>query len=168
MAGVFRFFFGPWNIHEGPNRLSRQCARASRSVKSWSSTRSWVLAPCISITTMLFRTCRISLSSRLSGKAAAVKKKLDTHGLVAEFVAPRLWEDLRTIEGACTSSDLSCREYARERSRRAIDIANALGTDLIVLWLAREGTYIREAKDSVLCLAKVLRQGLHRQDKPDT
>ncbi|HEV3262812.1 MAG TPA: TIM barrel protein, partial [Gemmataceae bacterium] len=32
-------------------------------------------------------------------------------------------------------------------SRRAIDIANMLGIDLIVLWPAREGTYIREAKD---------------------
>ena len=29
-----------------------------------------------------------------------------------------------------------------------IDIADALGTKLIVLWLAREGTYVREAKDS--------------------
>jgi xylose isomerase len=30
---------------------------------------------------------------------------------------------------------------------RCIDIANDLGTDLIVLWLAREGTYMREAKN---------------------
>ena len=30
---------------------------------------------------------------------------------------------------------------------RAIDIAKALGTDILVLWLAREGTYIREAKN---------------------
>ena len=32
-------------------------------------------------------------------------------------------------------------------SKRCLDIAGHLGTDLIVLWLAREGTYIREAKD---------------------
>jgi len=35
-----------------------------------------------------------------------------------------------------------------ERSLKAIDIANALDTKRIVLWLAREGTYVRESKDS--------------------
>ncbi|NTU65313.1 MAG: TIM barrel protein, partial [Chloroflexi bacterium] len=39
--------------------------------------------------------------------------------------------------------------YAIERTFKCIDIAQALGADLIVLWLAREGTYIRESKDSV-------------------
>jgi xylose isomerase len=38
-------------------------------------------------------------------------------------------------------------KYAIERSLRCIDIAHDLGTDLIVLWLAREGTYLREAKN---------------------
>ena len=28
-------------------------------------------------------------------------------------------------------------------------MANALGTKLIVLWLAREGTYIRESKNAI-------------------
>jgi xylose isomerase len=63
-------------------------------------------------------------------------------------VAPRLWEDPRTIDGGYTANDPACRAYAIERSLRAIDIANALGTKLIVLWLAREGTYVRESKDS--------------------
>src|SRR5205085_9528870 len=40
-----------------------------------------------------------------------------------------------------------CRKYATERSKRAIDIALELGTKRIVLWPAREGTYIRESKD---------------------
>jgi L-rhamnose isomerase len=78
-----------------------------------------------------------------------VKKKLDQHGLVPEFVAPRLWEDPRTIDGGYTANCPQCRKYALERSKRCIDIANALGTKNIVLWLAREGTYIRESKDSV-------------------
>jgi xylose isomerase len=56
--------------------------------------------------------------------------------------------DLRTVDGGYPSNDAACRRYAIERSRRAIDIANALGTKLIVLWLAREGTYVRESKDS--------------------
>ena len=36
---------------------------------------------------------------------------------------------------------------AIERSLRSIDIAKILGTDILVLWLAREGTYIRESKN---------------------
>jgi xylose isomerase len=81
-------------------------------------------------------------------QARSLKAKLDDHGLAAEFVAPRLWEDPRTIDGAFTNNDPECRKYAWDRFKRCIDIADALGTDLCVLWLAREGTYIREAKDS--------------------
>jgi len=81
-------------------------------------------------------------------RAAEVRKLLDGEGLAAEFVAPRLWEDPRTIDGAYTSNDPACRAWAIERSLRAIDIAREVGTDLIVLWLAREGTYIRDSKDS--------------------
>lgn len=79
--------------------------------------------------------------------AQAMRRKLDDHGLVAEFVAPRLWESPRTIDGAFTSNDPDDRAYALDRARKAVDIARELGADLIVLWLAREGTYIREAKD---------------------
>ncbi|NLC81827.1 MAG: TIM barrel protein, partial [Lentisphaerae bacterium] len=84
----------------------------------------------------------------ITQKARGLKNMLDGEGLVAEFVAPRLWEDPRTIDGGYTANDPACRAYAIERSLRAIDIANALGTKLIVLWLAREGTYVRESKDS--------------------
>jgi xylose isomerase len=86
---------------------------------------------------------------QIISEAKAVKAKLDEHGLTPEFVAPRLWEDPRTVDGGYTANDPACREYALERSKRCIDIAKALGTKNIVLWLAREGTYIREAKDSL-------------------
>ena len=36
-------------------------------------------------------------------KAEEVRKMLDGEGLAAEFVAPRLWEDPRTIDGGYTS-----------------------------------------------------------------
>src|SRR5262245_48898615 len=62
------------------------------------------------------------------------------------MVAPRLWFAPQTIDGAYTSNDPKCRRYAIERSLRSIDIANYLGTDILVLWLAREGTYLRESK----------------------
>jgi xylose isomerase len=93
---------------------------------------------------------------QISARALALKKILDGEGLCAEFVAPRLWEDPRTIDGGYTSNDSGCRSYAIERSKRAIDIAGSLGTDLIVLWLAREGTYIREAKDSKLAVERIV------------
>lgn len=81
---------------------------------------------------------------------------LDSEGLAAEFVAPRVWEDARTIDGAYTSNDPVCREYAKERSQRMLDITDALDSELVVLWLAREGTYIREAKDSKLAVERIV------------
>jgi xylose isomerase len=92
---------------------------------------------------------------QIADEAKKLKKTLDSEGLVAEFVATRLWEDARTIDGGYTNNDPKCREYAIERSKRAIDIADAIGTNLIVLWLAREGTYIREAKDSKLAVDRL-------------
>ena len=61
-----------------------------------------------------------------------------------------------TIDGGYTANDPDCRKYAIERSKVSIDIANALGTDLLVLWLAREGSYIREAKDSKLATERLV------------
>ncbi len=87
--------------------------------------------------------------AQIRERARAVRRLLEDHGLVAEFVAPRLWEDPRTIDGGFTANDPACRAYAIERSKRAADIAAELGTDLMVLWLAREGTYMRESKDVV-------------------
>src|SRR5438105_4267710 len=48
------------------------------------------------------------------------------------------------------------RRYAIDRSKRAVDIANALGCRDIVLWLAREGTYIREAKDPISAVGRIV------------
>jgi xylose isomerase len=84
---------------------------------------------------------------QLRKEARALKRRLDDAGVAAEMVAPRLWFSPMTIDGAYTSNDPKCRKYAIERSLRCIDIAHYLDTDLIVLWLAREGTYLREAKN---------------------
>jgi len=85
-----------------------------------------------------------------------MRQKLDDNGLVAEFVAPRLWEHPMTIDGAFTSNDPQARAYAIDRAKKAVDIANELDTDLMVLWLAREGTYMREAKDVVRATQQLL------------
>ncbi len=81
--------------------------------------------------------------------ARGVKKLLDKYGLKAEFVAPRLWMDPRTQDGGFMSTRKEDREFAMWRAYRSIDIANELGCDMIVLWLAREGTLCAESKSPV-------------------
>ena len=57
--------------------------------------------------------------------------------------------DPRTKDGGFMSTCASDREFAMWRAYRSIDIARELGTDLIVLWLAREGTLCAESKSPV-------------------
>ena len=148
MAGKFRFTFGPWNIHEGADPFGpavRESIAFNEKLDMYKK---------LGFDGVQFHDDDAvpgmddMSAAQIVTQAEAVKAKLDEHGLTAEFVAPRLWEDARTIDGAYTANDPKCRQYAIERSKRTIDIANALGTKLVVLWLAREGTYIREAKDS--------------------
>jgi len=77
-------------------------------------------------------------------KALQISEDARRWGLFAEFVAPRLWSitDRRWWIHLLRARP----RYAIDRSKRAVDIANMLGTRDIVLWLAREGTYIREAR----------------------
>ena len=82
-------------------------------------------------------------------KAKEVKALLDKYDLAAEFVAPRLWFDPHTTDGGFCSNSAEDREYAMWRAYRSIDIANVLGCDKIVLWLAREGTLCYESKSPV-------------------
>ena len=63
----------------------------------------------------------------------------------------KLWPGItpgEPIDAGYTSNDPKHLRYALDRSRQCIDIANALGTDLVVLWLAPEGTYLRESKSA--------------------
>lgn len=156
MAGEFRFSFGPWNIHEGADPFGpavRDSVSFNEKLEQYKK---------LGFDGVQFHdddavpALNDLGQDAIVAEAQAVKRKLDEHGLAAEFVAPRLWEDPRTIDGAYTSNDPASREYARDRTRRAVDIADALGTDLIVLWLAREGTYMREAKDSKVSVERIL------------
>jgi len=143
----YRFSFGPWNIHEGADsfgpsvRVSRTFADKLRVFKELgfdlvqfhdddAVPEMGTLSP-----------------QQIRSAAQAVRRQIQDHGLAAEFVAPRLWEHPMTVDGAFTSNDPEARAYALDRSKRAADIAQELGTNLMVLWLAREGTYVREAKD---------------------
>jgi xylose isomerase len=154
MPRTYRFTFGPWNISPGadpfgpPVRPDVAFAAKLREYKK------------LGFDGVQFHdddVCPADLDAAATRKAVAeVKKVLDGEGLFCEFIAPRLWEDPRTIDGAYTANDPACRAYAVQRSKRAIDIANQIGTRDIVLWLAREGTYIREAKDPIAAVGRVV------------
>jgi xylose isomerase len=156
MAGIFKFTFGPWNIHEGSDSFGpsvRETIDFPRKLGYYKK---------LGFEGVQFHDddavpdMNNLTPQQIINKAKELKKILDNTGLVAEFVAPRLWEDTRTIDGGYTSNDPACRNYAIERSKRTIDIANALGTNLLVLWLAREGTYIRESKDSKVATERIV------------
>ncbi len=156
MAGEYRFSFGPWNVHEGADPFGPTVRR------SLTFARKLKLYKKLGFDGVQFHDDDAVPNmnelgpKEISKQAKDVRDMLKEEGLTAEFVAPRLWEDPRTIDGGYTSNEAEARQYAKERSRRAIDIAAALETKLIVLWLAREGTYIREAKDSKLAVDRLV------------
>src|SRR3974377_547256 len=143
----YQFCFGPWNISEGQDPYGPTTRPAQ--------TFDWKLDQLkkLGFAAMMFHDADAvpdidgKSDEQLRKEAKTLKKRLDDSGIAAEMVAPRLWFSPMTIDGAYTSNDPKCRKYAIERSLRCIDIANYLDTDLIVLWLAREGTYLREAKN---------------------
>ncbi|MDX1950566.1 MAG: TIM barrel protein [Verrucomicrobiota bacterium] len=142
----YRFCFGPWNISEGQDPYGP----TTRPPQTFE----WKLAQLkkMGFDAMMFHDDDAvpdidnKSEPQIRREAKELRKKLDDLGLVAEMVAPRLWFSPMTIDGGYTSNDPKQRQYAIDRSLRSIDIANILGTDLIVLWLAREGTYLRESK----------------------
>ena len=156
MAGKYRFSFGPWNIHEGTDPFGPAVRDSIDFNKKLSMYKELGFDGVQFHDDDAVPNLNELTHEQIVTEAKAVKAKLDDHGLTAEFVAPRLWEDARTIDGGYTANDPKCREYALERNKKTIDIANALGTDLIVLWLAREGTYIRESKDSKTAVDRIV------------
>jgi xylose isomerase len=145
---TYRLSFGPWNLSEGgdpfgpPVRAPLTLAEKLRIAKQ------------LGFEAMQFHDDDAvpNLDSlppaEVAAQARAMRKLLADHGLVAEFVAPRLWETPRTIDGGFTSNDPAERAFATERALKGVDIANEMDCHLMVLWLAREGTYIREAKSA--------------------
>jgi xylose isomerase len=156
MAGVFRFTFGPWNIHEGADVFGPDVRNTIVFDKKLELFKSLGFDGIQFHDDDAVPEVNGKTATQIQSEASSLKKRLDNLGLSAEFVAPRLWEDPMTIDGAYTANDPDCRKYAIERSKASIDIANALGTDLLVLWLAREGTYIREAKDSKIATDRLV------------
>ena len=147
MPTDYKFCFGPWNVSEGADPYGPP----TRTPQTFD----WKLGELkrLGFDAMMFHDDDAvpdidgKPHAQVLREAEQLKRKLDDAGIKAEMVAPRLWFSPQTVDGAYTSNDPKARQYALDRSKQSVDIARALGTDLVVLWLAREGTYLRESKD---------------------
>ncbi len=146
---MFKYSVGPWNVHEGSDAFGpevRESVAFEEKVKKFRE---------IGFDAVQFHDddavpeMNEMDEDAIKQKARQVRGLLDSASMAAEFVAPRLWEDPRTVDGGFTSNSFSDREFAMWRALRSIDIAKELGCDKIVLWLAREGTLCFESKNPV-------------------
>jgi xylose isomerase len=151
---VYRFTFGPWNIGTGADPFGPP---VRKEVAFAAKVREYKKLGFDGVQLHDDDVVEADLDPAATERGALkVKKMLDGEGLFCEFIAPRLWEHPKTIDGGYTSNSPAERRYALERSRRAIDIARTLACRDIVLWLAREGTYIREAKDPITAVGRIV------------
>ena len=99
---TYRFSFGPWNVHEGADPFGP----AVRDPISFA--RKLPLYKELAFEGVQFHDddavpdINTKSPQQVIRQAQSVRKMLDEAGLTAEFVAPRLWEDPRTIDGAYT------------------------------------------------------------------
>ncbi len=152
----FKFSVGPWNVHSGADSYGpavRDEIPFEEKIKKFKEMGFDAIqfhdddaVPNINDYT----------EAEIIEEAKKVKALLDKYDLKAEFVAPRLWMDPHTVDGGFTSNSEEDREYAMWRAYRSIDIANVLGCDKIVLWLAREGTICYESKSPVESTKKLI------------
>ena len=152
----FKYSVGPWNVHEGADAYGpavRDAIPFEEKIKKFKE---------IGFDAIQFHdddavpNMNDLTNEEIIAEAKKVKALLDKYDLKAEFVAPRLWMDPHTIDGGFTSNSKEDRDFAMWRAFRSIDIANALGCDKIVLWLAREGTLCYESKDPIESTNKLI------------
>lgn len=149
MSDAYRFSFGPWNIHEGADPFGPSVRPTLEFGQKLASYKELGFEGVQFHDDDAVPNVDEKSNAAVEQEAKELKKLLDDQGLVPEFVAPRLWEDPRGIDGGFTANSPQTRQWAIDRTKRAIDIARILGTRLMVLWLAREGTYIRESKNAL-------------------
>ncbi|MGE5557213.1 MAG: TIM barrel protein [Bacillota bacterium] len=145
----FKFSAGPWNVHEGADAFGPAVRKTIDFAQKVARLKS------IGFSAVQFHDddavpeINALSDAEIRRKAGETKNILNCNGMTAEFVAPRLWMDPRTADGGFTSNSKEDRDFALWRAFRSIDIANELGCDKIVLWLAREGTLCAESKSPV-------------------
>ena len=145
----FKYSVGPWNVHSGADSYgpaTRNEIPFEEKVKRFAE---------MGFSAIQFHdddavpNMNDLTEEEIKAEARKVKAILDQYNLAAEFVAPRLWMDPHTADGGFMSASKEDREFAMWRAYRSIDIAKELGTNMIVLWLAREGTLCAETKSPV-------------------
>jgi xylose isomerase len=152
---IYKFSFGPWNISEGADPFGTEVR------KPFPHEEKYALYRPLGFEGVQFHDDDVVpgmddlTPEQMLKKAAEVGQMLKNQGLTPEFVAPRLWFAEQTTDGAYTSNSAKDREYAWDRTKKCIDIAKAVGSKAIVLWFAREGSYIREAKDARLAYQRL-------------
>jgi len=152
----YRFSFGHWNISEGADPFGPEVR------KPYPHEKKYALYKPLGFDAVQFHDDDVVpgidglTPQQISRQAAKVKKILDNQGLVPEFVAPRLWFAAQTVDGCYTSNSAKDRQYALDRTLKSIDIAREIDSKAMVLWLAREGTYIRESKNARVAYQRLL------------
>jgi xylose isomerase len=152
----FKFSAGPWNVHTGADSYGPETRKEisfEEKVKKYAE---------LGFSAIQFHdddavpNINDYTPAQVIEEAKKTKAILNKYNMKAEFVAPRLWMDPHCVDGAYTSPRKEDREYALWRSYRSIDIARALDCDLIVLWLAREGTLCAESKSAVTATKQLI------------
>src|ERR1700676_1896424 len=129
----YRFTFGPWNISMGADPFGPP---VRKEVAFAAKIREYKRLGFDGVQFHDDDVVEADLDPQATMRGVAkVRKMLESEGLFCEFIAPRLWEHPKKIDGAYTSNSAAERKYAIERSRRAVDIASALDCRDIVLWL---------------------------------
>ena len=145
----FKFTAGPWNVHTGADSYGPETRKAISLEEKFKKYAELGFSAVQFHDDDAVPDMNNMTEAQIKEYARGVKKLLDKYGLAAEFVAPRLWMDPHTQDGGFTSNRKEDRDFALWRALRSIDIANELGCDMIVLWLAREGTLCAESKSAV-------------------
>lgn len=80
------------------------------------------------------------------------KAALEETGLVVPMATTNLFTDPAFKDGAYTSNDSTVRQYALQKTMKAIDLGVELGASIYVFWGGREGTETDASKNPVEAL----------------
>lgn len=89
--------------------------------------------------------------------AEEFKQLLADYGMVASMATTSLFTHAAFKEGAFSAVDPTVRDFALQKTLRAIDFAAEVGAPIFDLWAAREGADAEAAKDPALALGYIRR-----------
>jgi len=156
MKKSFRYSVGPWNIHTGADVFGPPVRRDMPFGEKLPLLKKLGFDALQLHDDDAVPNLNGLSAKEVTDKAKRLKAELSDAGLEAEFVAPRLWEDPLTRDGGYTANRADQRQYALDRTKKALEIAETLGTRNIVLWLAREGCFVPESKDAARAVEQLV------------